>query len=33
LAGFGKIDVIAIGGSREEADTALEDDLPRLLGL
>ena len=33
LAGFGKIDVIAIGGSREEADTALEEDLPQLLGL
>ncbi len=33
LAGFGKMDVIAIGRSREEADAALEEDLPRLLGL
>jgi hypothetical protein len=33
LADFGKIDVIAIGSSREEADAALEEDLPRLLGL
>ena len=33
LADFGKLDVIAKGGSREEADAALEEDLPRLLGL
>jgi len=33
LTGFGKMDVIAIGRSREEADAALEEDLPRLLGL
>lgn len=33
LADFGKMDVIAIGRSREEADAAFEEDLPRLLGL
>jgi hypothetical protein len=33
LVDFGKMDVIAIGRSREEADAALEEDLPRLLGL
>jgi hypothetical protein len=33
LAGFGKIDIIAIGDSQEEADAALDEDLPRLLGL
>jgi hypothetical protein len=33
LAEFGKLDVIALGSSQEAADAALEEDLPRLLGL
>ena len=33
LAEFGKLDVIALGSSQAAAETALEEDLPRLLGL
>lgn len=33
LAGFGKLDVIALGQSQPEADGALEDELPRLWNL
>ncbi len=33
LAGFGKLDVIALGRSQSEAEAGLEEDLPRLLGL
>ena len=33
MRGFGKLDVIAIGATQSEADDALEEDLPRLLGL
>jgi hypothetical protein len=33
LATHGKLDVIAIGKSQQEAEAALEEDLPRLLGL
>lgn len=30
---FGKLDVVALGASQQEADAALEEDLPRLWGL
>ncbi len=33
LARFGKLDVIALGDSRPQAEAAMEEDLPRLLGL
>ncbi len=33
LEEFGKLDVVALGETQEEAGTALADDLPRLLGL
>ncbi len=33
LERFGKLDVIALGRSQQEAEAALEEDLPRLLGL
>ncbi|MCP4200984.1 MAG: hypothetical protein GY769_03530 [bacterium] len=33
LARLGKLNVIALGGSQEEAEAAIEEDLPRLLGL
>ncbi len=33
LEEFGKLDVVALGATQEEADAALAEDLPRLLGL
>jgi hypothetical protein len=33
LAQFGKLDVVAMGATQEEAEAALEEDLPRILGL
>ncbi len=33
LEGFGKLDVIALGETQSEAEAALEEDLPRILGL
>ena len=33
LEGFGKLDVIAMGETQRQAETALEEDLPRILGL
>ena len=33
LAGSGKLDVIAIGQTQEDAERALEEELPALLGL
>ncbi len=33
MRAYGKLDVIALGSSQPEADAALEEDLPRILGL
>ena len=33
LSGFGKLDVIAMGETQQQAEAALEEDLPRILGL
>ena len=33
LAGYGKLDVIALGADQSAADAALEEELPRIWGL
>ena len=33
LEGFGKLDVIALGETQSQAEAALEENLPRILGL